>query len=179
MISRETLHKNGLRLHAVVAMTKDRVIGLNGRLPWHLPQELKLFKKRTLGHPIIMGRATFESLPHQRPLPGRRNIVISRTLPATEGVDRLANLDELLHLNLKGDAFVIGGARLFASTFSLCESIYLTVINGDYSGDTFLPPFEDDFRFTETLDRFPEFEIQRYQQRRPLALEADNAEIVS
>ena len=155
----------GICLHAIVAMAPNRVIGRNGDLPWHLPEDLKLFKARTLNHPIIMGRATFESLPKQRPLPKRRNIVFSSTLEEREGIEIIRELSELIPLGVTGDAYLIGGARVFEAYLPLCESLVLTIVNVAHEGDTFMPPFEDTFKFAETLEKFDTFEVHRYDRK--------------
>ncbi|MFT4639744.1 MAG: dihydrofolate reductase [Verrucomicrobiales bacterium] len=160
----EKLDAAGIQLHAIVAMASNRVIGKDGDLPWHLSEDLKLFKERTLGHPIIMGRTTFESLPKQRPLPRRRNIVLSRTIAPREGLEIITDLDQLIELGVTGDAYLIGGARVFESYLSACASIILTYVHEPHDGDTFMPPFEDRFAFTETLATFPEFEVRRYRR---------------
>ena len=160
----ELLADSNIRLHAIVAMAANRVIGRDGQLPWHLPEDLKLFKQRTVGHPIIMGRATFESLPKQRPLPKRRNIVLSRTMAPREGIDVLPNLETLPSLGVSGDAFLIGGAGVFDAYLEACHSLILTYVFAEHEGDTFMPPFEDTFAFAETLETFPEFEVRRYDR---------------
>lgn len=154
----------GILLHAIVAMAPNRVIGRDGDLPWHLPEDLRLFKARTLNRPIVMGRATFESRPRQRPLPKRRNIVISSTLEEREGFEIIRGLDELITLGVTGDAYLIGGARVFEAYLSLCESLILTFIKETHQGDTFMPPFEDTFQFAETLETFDDFEVRRYDR---------------
>ncbi len=158
------LTRVGIHLHALVAMASNRVIGRDGTLPWHLPQDLKLFKERTLGHPIIMGRATFESLP-KRPLPKRRNIVLSRTLTPVPGVEIIADLQGLIDLGVTGDAYLIGGARVFDAYLQTCASLILTHVHQAYEGDTFMPPFEEAFVFDETLTTFPDFDVRRYVRR--------------
>ena len=82
-----------MRLIAIVAMSANRVIGREGKLPWHYPEDLKFFKRTTLGHPILMGRATFDSI--SKPLPGRQNIVLSRTMQPSEGVTVIRDISEL------------------------------------------------------------------------------------
>ena len=159
------LSEADIHLHAIVAMASNRVIGRDGDLPWHFAEDLRLFKERTLGHPIIMGRATFESLPKQRPLPRRRNIVLSTTLAPREGIDVIRNLSGLLQLGITGDAYIIGGARVFEAYLSRCETLILTYIHEPYEGDTFMPPFEDHFDFAVTLRSFPEFDVRRYTRK--------------
>ncbi|HEY8990640.1 MAG TPA: dihydrofolate reductase, partial [Luteolibacter sp.] len=103
------------RLIAVVAMTADRVIGRDGTLPWHLPEDLQFFKRTTSGHPIVMGRKTFESI--GKPLPKRRNIVLTRD-PSWQapGVEVIHSPAELLNLPDLGDTvFLIGGAEIYAA----------------------------------------------------------------
>ena len=161
----DKLQAAGIRLHAIVAMASNRVIGKDGDLPWHLSEDLKLFKQRTLDHPIIMGRTTFESLPKQRPLPRRRNIVLSRTMTPRDGLEIISDLEGLVDLGVTGDAFLIGGARVFDAYLSACTSIILTSVYQAYDGDTVMPSFEDHFAFAETLATFPEFEVCRYRRR--------------
>ena len=138
------------RLSAIVAMAANRVIGRDGSLPWHYPEDLKFFKRTTLGHPIIMGRATYESI--GRALPGRLNIVLSSTLPPTDGITLIRSLDELPAVCPPDQkAFVIGGARLFEDLLPQCEDFYLTYIDDTPAGDVFLPPFADGFELAGVL----------------------------
>ncbi len=156
------LETAGIRLHAIVAMASNRVIGRDGSLPWHLPEDLKLFKKRTLNHPIIMGRATFESLPKQRPLPRRRNIVLSRTMSPRHRIEVIGKLAELVTLGVQGDAFLIGGARVFESHLQACSSVILTLVHKPHVGDVTMPAFEESFFKSETLATFSEFDVYHY-----------------
>src|SRR5256714_10832206 len=113
-------------LELIAAVARNGVIGRNGQLPWHLPDDLKHFKQLTLGHPIIMGRRTFESI--GKPLPGRRSIVASTTLGKIEGVEVVPSLDEALQLvrDTPGPAFIIGGAVLYATALPLVRVMHLT-----------------------------------------------------
>ncbi len=144
---------------------KNRVIGKDGRLPWHLPEDLANFKRLTLGSPVVMGHNTYWSLPEKfRPLPGRRNLVIS-SRPA-EGAETFANVDELLTA-LEGEGadriFVIGGSKTYAEFLhrGLADEVLLSVVPGDYGGDAFFPEFEDAFREAERT-KFETFEFVRY-----------------
>jgi dihydrofolate reductase len=129
-------------LSLIVAMAKNRVIGHENKMPWHLPAELAYFKRITTGHPIIMGRKTFESI--GRPLPGRRNIVVSRnTNFHAQGVEVSTSLESALALCAKDNPFVIGGASLYAEALTLAQQLYITEINADLVGDTFFPPISD------------------------------------
>ena len=131
-------------LELIVAMAANRVIGRGGQLPWHLPDDLKHFKQLTMGHPIIMGRRTYESI--GRPLPGRRNIVVSSQLPAPphDGVELARSLDAAVALAGASDnrAFIIGGAVLYAAALPRVDVMHLTELDDPVAGDAFFPPFD-------------------------------------
>jgi dihydrofolate reductase len=150
------------RLIAIVAMSSNRVIGKDGTLPWHLPEDLKFFKKTTLGHPILMGRKTFESI--GRPLPGRRNIVLSRTMAPREGVEVIADVAELRCAEGE-QIFLIGGAQLFETMLPQCDGMYLTFIAQPYEGDVFFPPFEQWFEEPEVVGTGEGMEFRYYRRR--------------
>ena len=139
--------------HAVAAMAANRVIGRDGRMPWHLPEDLKFFRNLTHGHPIVMGRKTWESL--GRPLPGRRNLVLSRTLAEAPGAEIVRSVEELDALGLAGDVFVIGGAETYRLLLPRCASVYITVLTAAPEGDAFMPPFEADFPDVTVLEAMP------------------------
>ncbi|MGK0186618.1 MAG: dihydrofolate reductase [Verrucomicrobiales bacterium] len=149
-------------LHAVAAMASNRVIGRAGTLPWHLPEDLKLFKALTVGHPIIMGRRTWKSL--GRPLPGRQNIVLSQSLTDAEapGAIVIPSVSALAELQLDKDAFLIGGGQLYQALFPLCHSLYLTYIFEAYAGDTILPEFDHLFTLDKVLTSTATFEQRLY-----------------
>jgi len=138
------------RWHAIAAMAANRVIGREGVMPWHLPDDLKFFKRTTLGCPVVMGRKTWESL--GRPLPGRRNIVLSRVLGDVAGAEVVGSVEALDGLGLEGDVFVIGGAEIYGSLLERCESVYLTVLAGPAEGDAFMPVFEEAFPVMEVIE---------------------------
>lgn len=152
-------------LKGIAAMASNRVIGNDGGLPWHLPEDLKWFKKLTLDHPIVMGRKTMESL--GRALPRRRSVVVSRSLEsAPEGYELVRSADEAVELLQEEEVvFVIGGARLFAEMLPLCEEVYLSFIFEPYEGDVRLPVFEDEFEATEILHRDDDFELRHYARK--------------
>src|SRR3970040_2404281 len=130
------------RVYLVAAVAKNGVIGAGGQLPWHLPEDLRHFKKLTLGHPVIMGRRTWESL--GKPLPGRENIVISRrTGYEAPGASVAASLEAAIAL-CAGEpvAFVIGGAEIYAAALPLADGLVLTEIQEDYEGDTRFPDWD-------------------------------------
>ena len=131
-----------MRLSLIVAAAKNRVIGNNNQMPWHLPADFAYFKRVTTGHPIIMGRKTFESI--GRPLPGRRNIVVSRNPDFhADGVEVVASLDRAISVckSQQGceDAFVIGGASLYTEALPRVDRIFLTEVDATPEGDTLFP----------------------------------------
>ena len=122
----------------IVAVAKNNVIGMSGKMPWHLPAELAYFKRITMGRPIIMGRKTFESI--GRVLPGRRNIVVTRNVAwRHEGVDVAHGFAEARAMVADGAAFVIGGATIYAEALPHADCTYLTAIDAEIDGDTFFP----------------------------------------
>ena len=141
-------------LVVVAAMARGRVIGRDGDMPWHLPADLAHFKALTLGHPVLMGRRTFESI--GRPLPGRLNIVISRSRPQLpEGVQLAAGLDEAVGLAQAAERLmVIGGGQIYAEALPLAQRLELTLIDAEIDGDTFFPEFDPaDWRVRKTQAR--------------------------
>jgi len=125
-------------------MSEQGVIGRQGRLPWHLPEELRLFRQLTIHHAVVMGRQTFISIGH--PLPERRNIVVSRSLGATEGVEICQSLEAALTLagGSGGKIFVIGGASLYRQALPIADGMILTRVCGVWAGDVYFPPFDED-----------------------------------
>jgi dihydrofolate reductase len=128
-------------LTLVVAMDAGRGIGIDNKLPWHLPQDLAHFKRVTLGAPIVMGRKTFESI--GRALPGRRNIVVTRNRDwRHDGVDTAASLDAAVALLAGAPASIIGGAQIFAAALPLAGRMIVTHIDRVYHCDTFFPEID-------------------------------------
>ena len=151
-----------LHLTAVVAMTPDRVIGREGKLPWHLPEDLAFFKRTTSGHPIVMGRKTYESI--GRPLPWRRNIVLTRdTTWAAADVEVIHAPDELAGLpGLDGRVFIIGGSEIYAAFLDTLDDLLVSHVFECHPGDTLLPEFEGEFPRCEVLETHAAFEVRRY-----------------
>lgn len=149
------------KLSLIVAMSENRVIGVNNHLPWNIPEDLKRFKAITLEHPIVMGRKTFESI--GKPLPKRTNIVITRDKTyRVEGGAVVHSFEEALEWARKApgseEIFVIGGSEIFKLALPLAWRIYLTEVAWPFEGDTFFPAFpEDEFREVsrETLSDAP------------------------
>lgn len=135
-------------------MDRNRVIGSNNDLPWHLPNDLKFFKETTTGHTIIMGRKTFDSI--GRALPNRRNIVLSRnniTLP--EGVELIHDMVTIIEMkeqNPNEELFLIGGGALFKDILPYADRMYVTLIDHEFEGDVYFPAFSSDmWRETSTV----------------------------
>ena len=127
----------------VVAHSANRVIGREGALPWRLPSDLRRFRELTTGHTVLMGRRTYESLPDAfRPLPGRRNLVLSGD-PGyrAEGAEVFASLQDALAA-CEGDCFVIGGEVTYRDALPLCERLYATEIDAEVEGDAFFPELD-------------------------------------
>ncbi|OGG39877.1 hypothetical protein A2118_00090 [Candidatus Kaiserbacteria bacterium GWA2_50_9] len=139
------------RISLIAATGKNRELGFQGELLWHLPDDMRRFKELTMGHPVIMGRKTWESLPERfRPLPERTNIVVTRQTgyeamgatvadsfeDARTAAARAAGADEI---------FVIGGGELYREALPFANRLYLTLVDADADADTFFPPYEDIF----------------------------------
>ena len=148
---------------AIAAMSLNRVIGDGNKIPWHLPEDFKWFKQTTLGHVLVMGRKTFESI--GRPLPGRETMVLSRTGWSHPGVRTVASLDAVAELADERQVFICGGAEIYAQALPLCEELFLTLVKREVTGDAFFPPFEDRFELVEELRDTPEFKILHYRRR--------------
>ena len=127
----------------IVAMSKNRVIGRDGKLPWRVAEDTAWFRQHTLGKPIIMGRVTFDSLPNV--LPGRTNIIVSRTMHPVDDVMVARSLNEaLIGLEANGieEVVVIGGASIYEQVISCVDRMYLTTVMGNYLGDAYFPNFD-------------------------------------
>jgi dihydrofolate reductase len=127
----------------IVAMSENRVIGLDGKMPWHLSDDLKRFKALTMGHSIVMGRKTFASI--GKPLPGRTNIVITRQKDfSAPGIRIVSSLDDALELgaSVGYETFIIGGGEIYAQSQALADKIYLTLIHQEIAGDTYYPEID-------------------------------------
>lgn len=139
------------RLHLIFARAANGVIGKDNALPWHLPEDMAHFKRTTLGCPVIMGRKTWDSLPPRfRPLPGRLNIVVTRDAAwHADGATRAGSLAEALAVCPPGtDAWVIGGAQIYAAALPLADTAVVTEIARDFEGDAFAPVFGPEWKET-------------------------------
>jgi dihydrofolate reductase len=131
----------------VAAMSRNRVIGMGGAIPWKIPEDLRRFRELTLGHAVIMGRKTFESI--GRPLAGRRNIVVTHQENySREGIVTVHSLAEAIESSGQDEElFICGGSEIYKQALPLCSKIYLTIVGLDIEGDTFFPILpDDDFR---------------------------------
>jgi len=146
-------------------MAENRVIGNAGTIPWHLPEDFKFFKATTMGHAILMGRKTYESI--GKPLPGRENIVLSRTMPETPGVTIIRSLDELKELENKldgRDLFVIGGEEIYRLLLPRVQELYVTKVPQTIEGDTHFPEFESQFDAGTKVLETNDFSVWKYRR---------------
>lgn len=149
-----------MKVSLIGAMAENRVVGRENQMPWHLPEDLKRFRKITTGHPIIMGRKTFESI--GRPLPNRENVVITRQKDyAPAGVTVVSSLDEAIS-RCEGkteEVFVIGGGEIWSLALDRADRIYLTLIHKRIDGDAYFPEFDG--------NRFKVVEQERHEGEMP------------
>ena len=151
-----------MKLHLIFARAANGVIGQNNTLPWHFPEDMAHFKRTTLGCPVIMGRKTWDSLPPKfRPLPGRLNIVVTRQTDwQAEGALCAHSLPEAMALcPVESDAWVIGGAEIYAQALPLATTAVVTEIDIDFDGDAYAPTFGPEWAVTarERLDSIKGF----------------------
>lgn len=132
------------RISLIAAVAADNVMGHQGTLPWPpIKEDFAWFKLHTKGKPIIMGRKTWDSLPAAfKPLPGRRNIVISRSVKTLAGAEVFSSVADAVATCTEAEVMVIGGAEIYAQALPLAHRLYLTFIDADYVGDTFFPPWD-------------------------------------
>jgi len=169
-----TRDRDTLRVSIIVAMAKNRVIGAGGAIPWHLPEELKRFKRLTMGHHIIMGRRTWESI--GRPLPGRASVVVTRQRDYRAPGALVTHTVEDAIAACAGDSeiFVIGGAELYARAMARASRLYLTTVDADIAGDTVMPAFEPGEWREISSESFAADARHRYPFRCALYERADN-----
>ena len=149
---------------AIAAMSLNRVIGNRNNIPWHLPEDFKWFKKTTMGHVLLMGRKTFNSI--GRPLPGRDTVVLTRNpesiigIPTFNSIEAFEQADEFQNRKV----FVCGGAEIYRQTLEKCSDLFLTLVKQKIEGDTFFPDYESLFDTGTILHKTEEFEIIHYRQ---------------
>ena len=143
-------------------MTPDRIIGRAGTLPWHLPEDLAFFKRTTSGHPIVMGRKTYESI--GRPLPKRRNIVLTRDSSwSAPGVEVIHRPEDLMALHGISDrVFIIGGSEIYSAFLPIVDELLVSHVFAGHPGDTRFPEFGHMFPVSEVLEKHADFEVRRW-----------------
>jgi dihydrofolate reductase len=148
-------------LHAIVAMSENRAIAFEGKMPWHLPLEYRWFKHKTMGGAMIMGRKTCEAI--GRTLPGRVTYVLSRHAGECLGATCYADIDQL-HAQLPDGqpAWVVGGAEIYRQLLPHCDFLYLSRIRKTTPGDVFFPPFEDQFNLDQVIHENADFRVERW-----------------
>ena len=148
----------GRPFKAIAAMSENRVIGADGKIPWHIPDEFKWFREATMGHILVMGRKTYASI--GRPLPGRKTVVLSRQPLEIPGVTVVGSLDAVPR---EGTVFIAGGAEIYRQALPYCAEIFLTVVKRKVEGDTFFPEIGPEFRKDPVPVReHVEFTVWRY-----------------
>jgi dihydrofolate reductase len=156
-------HPSVRHFQAIAAMSLNRVIGHGLKIPWHLPEDFKWFKKMTVGQVVVMGRKTFASI--GRPLPHRETIIVSRTGYTVEGVRTVGSLDELDPSRETRVMFICGGAEIYAAALPRCSDLYMTHVKRVVDGDVYFPPFEDQFEPVEVIQENNDFQIVHYRNR--------------
>lgn len=151
-------------LIGIVAMTAQRVIGKDGTLPWHLPDDLTFFKQTTSGHAIVMGRKTFDSI--GRPLPKRQNIVLTRdrswSHPGVTVIHEPSALSKVLEM--PGTIYIIGGAEIYQAFLPQMDALLITHVKEEHPGDTCFPAFEAEFPHEEVVLEHPAFTVKRHSR---------------
>ena len=146
---------------AIAAMSENRVIGRGNEIPWHIPEDFKWFKETTMGHVLVMGRRTFESI--GKALPGRETMVLTRGDFSHPDVTVIRSLDEVMP-SLEGrDCFIAGGAQVYEQALPRCSDLFLTLVKREVEGDVFFPEFENYFEEVEVLREEAEFRIVYYR----------------
>jgi dihydrofolate reductase len=172
-----------IKISLIVAMADNNCIGRNNQMPWHIPGDLKRFKSLTMGHPVIMGRKTFESILGylNKPLPGRESIIVTRknhTLYPNEPIHQAATIEQAIEMATEmaakqglGEIFIIGGAQIFKQSLALAHKIYLTNVHREIGGDTFFPKIDEaDWEEIESIshkENDPPFSFVDLERRQP------------
>ncbi len=171
--------------NAIAAMSENRVIGDHGKIPWHLPEDFRWFKHKTMGGTLIMGRKTFESI--GRPLPGRKTLVLSRDAISIPGVQVWADADALIRKISEeaesrlvgkrirtiepekpreyGTPWICGGAQIYQRFLPECMNLYLTRVKSTVQGDAYFPPFEENFSLHQTIHETDAFRVERWVRK--------------
>ena len=160
---------------AIAAMSENRVIGCGGKIPWHLPEDFRFFRKMTIGNILVMGRKTFQAIGH--PLPDRHTIVLTRQFHKPAEVfqqpelglfkcgtfEICPKLEKIGYARDKRDLFICGGGQVYAEALPFCSDLFLTCVKRLAEGDTFFPPFEEQFKLVDEIMDQTEFKVLHYQ----------------
>ena len=160
---------------AIAAMSENRVIGYAGKIPWHLPEDFRFFRKMTVGNIIVMGRKTFQGI--GRPLPDRHTIVLSRRFKKPQEImpqpelglfkwgtfEVVSKLEKIGYAKDPRQIFICGGGSVYAEALPFCTDLYLTLVKEVVEGDTCFPPFEEQFELVEEILNNPEFKTLHYR----------------
>lgn len=150
-------------MQAIAAMAENRVIGNGPDIPWHIPEDFRWFKEQTMGHVLVMGRKTFESLGGA--LPGRETWVLSRSGFKAKDCRVFADFASLPPITDGRLLWLCGGAQLYAQLLPCCSDLYLSRIYGNFDGDALFPPFEDQFALSGLIRETPQFRIEHYRNK--------------
>jgi len=156
-----------IKMQAIAAMARNRVIGAAGGIPWHLPEDFRWFKSKTMGHTLVMGRLTYASI--GRPLPGRMTVVVSASGATFPGTTTVPNLEALADIETRGTLFLCGGGELYRTGLQHCDDLFLSEVDMTPAGDVFFPVFESDFETESVLLEYPEFRVMHYRRKSRIA----------
>jgi dihydrofolate reductase len=148
---------------AIAAMSENRVIGRGKEIPWHIPEDFKWFKETTMGHVLVMGRRTFESI--GKALPGRETMVLTRGEFSHPDVTVIHSVDEVTPKLEGRTAFIAGGAQVYEQALPHCSDLFLTLVKREVEGDVFFPEYENWFKLVTVLREEEEFSISHYRSR--------------
>jgi dihydrofolate reductase len=155
---------NSKHFKAIAAMSQNRVIGNGNKIPWHIPDDFKWFKKMTSGNVVVMGRKTFESI--GKPLPNRETIILSRSGFAYPGIRTVKSLSDIHPETESREVFICGGSQIYQQVLPDCSDLYLTLVKKTVEGDAFFPEFENSFELAGMILNTPEFKILHYRNRK-------------
>lgn len=143
-------------------MTFEKVIGKDNKIPWHIEEDLQLFRELTLGNTVIMGRKTYESI--GKPLKDRNNIVISHSMEKKAGIEVCRSLEDALYMAKKfdRDRFIIGGAKVYEISLPFVNKMYISYVKKDYKGDTYFPEFDHEDWHIQRIKRYTDFSLVTY-----------------
>lgn len=157
----------GISITLIAALSDNHVIGHDGKIPWRLPEDMKLFKRLTTGNTVVMGRKTYESM--GKPLPNRNNIVLSSSLLASssQGIIVCKTLEDALRVAepFNKEVFMIGGSKVYEQSLSLAQRMYLSYVQGNYEGDAFFPKFNSADWLVEECKDYPGFKWVNYKRK--------------